>query len=119
MSKLSKMIEQKQLGNPRRIVDKSLLGRMATVNSEMSEMSFVTQKTQVDLGVSLRFRTYVTPNTGSEVMAMNQARRAVVEAVFGEFREPLVEAMVALHDRDFEAAEELISRVLNNMFDTI
>lgn len=45
------------------------------------------------------------------------SRRAIVEAVFGEFRIPLLEALGALAHNDAREAERLVDSVLRTMFD--
>lgn len=49
--------------------------------------------------------------------AVRSAKRAMVEELFGEFREPLVLALADIDGYDLDAAKEKIEGVLQSMFD--
>ena len=45
------------------------------------------------------------------------SERKIIEAVFGEFREPLGEVLYHLHQRDWEAATKHIYQIQQQMFE--
>lgn len=48
---------------------------------------------------------------------LGNAKRSVIEAVFGEFRAPLLSLERALYDRNYDTALEIARRVQKQMFE--
>ena len=48
-----------------------------------------------------------------------QARRAVAEAVFGEFRKPLIEIERAAWDRDYDTVKKTVAEIYKAMFEVL
>ena len=49
--------------------------------------------------------------------AIERAQRAAVEQVFGEFRKPLYEALIALDNYDYAEAKQILIDLGHQMFD--
>lgn len=49
--------------------------------------------------------------------AIAKSKRAILEEIFGEFRQDLYNLEVALYNQDYQKAKELLDCVMKNMFD--
>ena len=68
------------------------------------------------IGVELFVRTRLPENERQIPAAIEQARKLICEEVFGEFREPIMQARVALMDYDHEKADKILQDLLDKMF---
>lgn len=49
-------------------------------------------------------------------LAIERAKRSIIEAVFGEFREDIVQLHNAIYDRDFLKSRSILTKLCEKMF---
>jgi hypothetical protein len=60
----------------------------------------------------------LTQNPLAVNYAIEQVKRAVIEEIFGEFRQPLIDIGIAAYERDFIKVTKLVTKIENEMFRT-
>lgn len=65
------------------------------------------------IGVTLS--AHVVAEVSNFDQQVDQARRALLDRVFGEFRRPLMMARLACANRDFEEADRLLQQIEKDM----
>ena len=94
--------------------------KMVDVHSEYSDFRYDTEatiyKVQAKLGASVVVTDSDRFNIGWETLLKSKIYRPLAEEIFGEFRQPLLEADLAIMQGDSKKASELIGTVLNSMF---
>ena len=65
------------------------------------------------IGVTLS--AHVVADVSNFDQRVDQARRALLDHVFGEFRKPLMLARLAFANRDFEEADRLLQQIEKDM----
>lgn len=71
------------------------------------------------MGATIVVNEGLAVETGGAALteAVRSAKRALVEEMFGEFRQPLIEINIAAMHRDYETVKRLSNQLLDNMFD--
>lgn len=74
------------------------------------------------IGITLGYQSMVTDNNlkdGPEELelAIERAKKSVIEAIFGEFREDFLRLNNALYDRDYQKAQALLVQFERKMFE--
>jgi hypothetical protein len=115
MSKLAKALEPAQTGN--KIADQNI--RHMQVISSIAESSSNFTSTEVQLKAEFRTKVFINENLSNEsaLEAIKDAKKAIIEDVFGEFRPFLLEAKVAIHQRDLHKALFILNELQQQMFD--
>lgn len=81
--------------------------------------------TEYHLGVTLYARAFLTDEAAHHACGntsgllsniQKQMRRQIIEEIFGEFREPLMELQRTLWDCDLEAARHQVTALYDQMF---
>ena len=74
---------------------------------------------QYDISVKLGYRVWLKEGASAneEAYALRKAKYAVTDYIFGEFREPLYNLYMAINNRDFEKASDILGRIENQMFE--
>lgn len=68
-----------------------------------------------EIGAQFAVRAVVKAPKGID-LAVDRARRSIIEDVFGEFRRPIHQVRIALMMHDYEAAEESLNQLESQMF---
>ena len=71
------------------------------------------------MGATIVVNEGLAVETGGAALteAVRSAKRALVEEMFGEFRQPLIEIDVAAMNRDYDKVRRLTNQLLLDMFD--
>lgn len=123
MSKLSESINPVDTGN-RKIMNDSLFNKVVDINHVWERADPSTHSVAKIYRVEARFGAQVVVKDcyeGREAIdslaqRVHQTRRAVIEAVFGEFRPLMAELSLAISQNDFETASEVYGRIYDQMF---
>lgn len=95
--------------------------RLSMVSAEVSSFELppdnIVYRVGVRLGaqVSCNYRTIQSDHDLERVLC-SQVYRPLAEEIFGEFRQPLIEADFAMRVGDYEKTSRLINEVLDSMF---
>lgn len=71
---------------------------------------------RLECNIGSQFFVYENDNQALDY-AIAKSKRALLEEIFGEFRQDLYNLDVALYNEDYQKAKELLSCVMKNMFD--
>lgn len=102
--------------------DYTLLAKMmdATITTSVDPMKYLHQ---YEVGVKLSTQFYITDQVLRESIDsgvlnhnVNRAKRLLVEAVFGEFRENFLRMRHALYERDYDKLNEELDNFQDKMF---
>lgn len=110
MSKLSKAIRALQTGEVRVKKDNFKFTEIKHWNQLSPDYLYREYRIEAKFGVSV----YAKEETLSD--AVKDAKFAINEEIFGEFRPILTEIRIALYDVDFTRAKKLLSQLENQMF---
>lgn len=114
MSKLAKLIEAESTG--KRFAELGSYSDMIQVHSSYSNVPYGTEYSiRASFGAKVSISDEVVSTLGTQHV-IGKVQRAVTEAVFGEFREPLHAIQSALWKRDYHKVEELVSALERQMF---
>jgi hypothetical protein len=114
MSKLARNIELKQRGPLVRIHDVERV-EFTKIQDTISHNSSAFEAYEIELSVLFGGKVFVR-STSDIVDVKENMRRAVVEAVFGEFRMPLIKLGDAIQRRSYKEAHDLCDIILSDMF---
>lgn len=109
MSKISKAIETKQHG---RVALQEPM-RLTVVDCGIEEVKYEDAYCY-SVGVRLGMKVRCKPSELS--LVQKQARRAIINEIFGEFKDPIIKVYEALCDRDFDKAMKAMIELENLMF---
>jgi len=115
MSHLARAITAKRTGEIRAVVETPLSSLMAVYEQWTPESATLRCASRYRIGVTLEFCAFVVDGAPM-IPAMNRANRAIIEAVFGEFREHLIAIRVALSDHDLHTAHDRLDDLERKMF---
>jgi hypothetical protein len=94
------------------------------IKSEIQEFKHLSDVAKVyRIGVTLGAQVYVedlemVANENALTNAIDQTKRQVIEAIFGEFRQDFMMVERALYDRDFQKAREYLRVFEDKMYST-
>ena len=117
MSKLAKEVFADSYST-RVTVATSLLSDILTVNETIDQISPIFR--EYSISANFRCRT-VLPENDSDALeyAVKMAKRSIVEAVFGEFREDFYKIHNALQEQNLHKAQKLLHNMQYRMFEEI
>jgi len=117
---MSKLLEHLQITNTneRRYVPKPLKMVTGTLTSEkMYLQDYATVYTvEARLGAQVVVSDTEKLAIGADSIIKQKVYRPLAEEVFGEFRQPLIDADFAISQGDYKEASKLIREVLYSMF---
>ena len=117
MSNLAKELRETRLN--RKVVNNSF-NQVVTIDDEFST-SPINALTVYRVGATIESHICVDTSVsdyGEDLTeAVWQAKRAIIDAVYGEFREPLVMINLNLMNRDYENAKRELEKLERQMFE--
>ncbi len=111
MSKLCDAIEARQTGRVQVSPETGLLR-----TEETGDYRSAYRQYEYRLGVVLQMHAVVPENSPALARAKDHCKRAIIEAVFGEFRPKIIEINTAMHERKYESAMLKLDELYNEMF---
>ncbi len=112
MSKVIKAIESHQLNNCR-IVEP--MPTYVSVNSEITKQDY-TREYAYELSVKFSVKRFSRSTQIIDETTYIDAKRAIIEDIFGEFRPLLMQALHSTYERDFVATRDAIYKLEDKMF---
>lgn len=109
MSKVIKAIEIHQTNNSRIIDD---LPKTFYIESNYLKRPFV-KEYEYELSVKFKVKQF---SKEEDYLAHTDAKRMLIEDIFGEFRPILMEALESTYERDFAAVRQAIYKLEDKMF---
>lgn len=109
MSKLSKAISTKQHGR----VELQEPLRLTVIDTGVSEVKY---EDAYCYSVGVISEVKVRCKRSELGLAQKQARRAIINEIFGEFRSPIIKVYESLCDRDFDSAMKALTELEKLMF---
>jgi uncharacterized protein YlaN (UPF0358 family) len=110
MSKLSENIRAVQL-NQRVAYSMPL----TVIDTSIDNLTFSSCKCY-NITATIGMKTYIDFEDNLDSVITN-VRKAVVQEIFGEFREPLKNLSIALYNRDLPQAHKIIDEIHQQMFE--
>jgi hypothetical protein len=112
MSKVIKAIESHQLNNCR-IVEP--MPAHVSVDSEITKQEY-TKEYAYEIGVKFSVKRFSRSPQIVDQTTYIDAKRALIEDIFGEFRPLLMQALHSTYERDFVATRDAIYKIEDKMF---
>lgn len=119
MSKLAKSLQVLDTGQ--RAVKSAYPYHYTNISSEWSteQNDFIYKK--YTIGVNFQSTVYISDNLvqlndNTLYEAVKSTKKAVIEEIFGEFRAPMLNIMVALYDQDVIRAKTLLAQLEMQIF---
>ena len=103
--------ERKNLSKPLKLVT----GKLTSEDWYYEDYNTV-YRVDVRLGAQVIVSQADKQAVGSEFLIKQKVYRPLAEEIFGEFRQPLIDADFAIAQGDYGEASNLINEVLNSMF---
>lgn len=120
MSNLIKHIEAVQTRENRYTQPPPLLFKeICSITDELS-MDEALREWCYDIQVALRTRYWIKdgPSQSSQVeLAMQEAKEAIIQTIFGEFKEYFYLIRIALRDREYSKAFDLLDKFQKQMYE--
>lgn len=116
MSRLSKEIKAEPTQTRR--VGRAVVPPVLTYKEEWRDRNqSITNRREYRIGVILGVKVWLDEDDIAISKAVRLAKANVIDTVFGEFRGPLLRAIMELECGDHEVAQTLIQGVFDTMFD--
>ena len=118
--KMSKLLEHLQVRNTgeRKNLPKPLkmvTGKLTSEDWYYEDYATV-YRVDVRLGAQVMVLQADKQAVGADAIIKSKVYRPLAEEVFGEFRQPLIDADFAIAQGDYDTASKLINEVLESMF---
>ena len=110
MSKLSENIRAVQLNE-----QVPFMMPLTVIDTSIDSLTFPSRKSY-SITATIGMKTYIDYASGLD-LAKQQVRKAIVQEIFGEFREPLKNLSIALYNRDLSQAHKIIDEIHQQMFE--
>ena len=109
MSKLSENIRAVQLKQ-----QVPYIMPLTVIETSIDSLTFPSRKCY-SVAATIGMKTYIDYEDNLDSVITN-VRKAVVQEIFGEFRDPLKNLSIALHNRDLSQAHKIIDEIHQQMF---
>lgn len=114
MSKLSKVLTAKE-------GERVAVFNYASFDETWDSMKFIADSHRYTISAKMSVSVVVDDSSAKQgtplTEAVRSAKRAIIEDMFGEFRQPLIEIDVAAMNRDYDKVRRLTNQLLLDMFD--
>jgi hypothetical protein len=111
MSKLSENIRAVQLNK-----HVPFIMPLTFIDTSIDSLAFSSCKCY-SVTATIGMKSYIDYEENLDMARLNHVRKAIIQEIFGEFREPLKNLSIALYNRDLSQAHKIIDEIHKQMFE--